>query len=119
MVGVSAMIAKIIGCLKGGKFNAMSEAGIKIQIFISFAYTYHYLNWFSKTSIIGWQKAMTKNTTKLILFIWISAIAIYTYDFKTGFMALFFLSFLHVFLEFPLNILTIRELIFFMLQKRQ
>ncbi|SHJ50400.1 hypothetical protein [Flavobacterium haoranii] len=29
-----------------------STIGIQIMRFIAFAYTYHYLNWFSKTSII-------------------------------------------------------------------
>ena len=90
--------------------NILSEIGIRIQVFIAFAYTYHYLNWFSKTSIIGWKKSITKRKAYLIGFIWILAVSIYMYDFKTGYIALFFLSFLHVFLEFPLNIISIKEI---------
>ncbi|WP_017729782.1 hypothetical protein [Nafulsella turpanensis] len=35
----------------------VSKVGIQIQTFIAFAYLYHYLNWFSKISIIGWLKS--------------------------------------------------------------
>ncbi|HQW47489.1 MAG TPA: hypothetical protein PLZ98_10450, partial [Chitinophagaceae bacterium] len=31
-----------------------SQTGIAIMRFIAFAYTYHYLNWFSKTKVIRW-----------------------------------------------------------------
>ena len=80
----------------------LSDTGIRIQQFIAFAYTYHYLNWFSKTSIIKWhdvpKKALIANTV-----IWIAAVALYLYNYKLGFIALLFLSMLHVLLEFPLN----------------
>jgi len=87
-----------------------SEIGIKIEIFIAFAYTYHYLNWFSKTTVIGWRKAVTKKNGLLILLFWLISVCLYMYDFKTGLMALFFLSLLHVLLEFPLNIISIKEI---------
>ncbi|RMA58501.1 hypothetical protein [Ulvibacter antarcticus] len=111
MLEVNYMIAKIFGgVVEEGKFYHLSALGIKIQIFIAFAYTYHYLNWFSKTTVIGWKNSLTKKKSALILFIWISSIAIYYYDYATGLVALFFLSFLHVFLEFPLNVITIKGL---------
>jgi len=69
---------------------------------IAFAYTYHYLNWFSKTSIIGWHKIPRRNLL-IVLAIWIASVALYFYDYKVGLLALLFLSVLHVFLEFPLN----------------
>ncbi|MBD3862357.1 hypothetical protein [Olleya marilimosa] len=109
MMGVNSTIAGFLNLFENGKFYALSEVGLKIQIFIGFAYTYHYLNWFSKTSIIGWQKAISVRKGLLILGIWIASIALYLYDYKTGLVAIFFLSFLHVFLEFPLNALTIKE----------
>jgi len=108
---VSSKVAKILGGFQGGKFYLLSEIGVRIQIFIAFAYTYHYLNWFSKTSIIGWKKALTKRKIILISFIWIFSIVLYIYNYKTGLIALLFLSLLHVFLEFPLNILSIKELL--------
>jgi len=88
--------------------------GIKIQIFIAFAYTYHYLNWFSKTSVIGWRKNLNKKKLSLIVIIWLISIIIYSYDYRTGFIVLFFLSSLHVIMEFPLNIITIKALFSFL-----
>ncbi|MDQ5928474.1 MAG: hypothetical protein QG594_248, partial [Bacteroidota bacterium] len=42
-------------------FDFNSVVIIKIQTFIAFSYTYHYLNWFSKTSIIGWNRNVSKS----------------------------------------------------------
>ena len=109
MTIISSSLAKLFNQIQNGKFYPLSSTGIKIQIFVSFAYTYHYLNWFSKTSIIGWKNALTTKSSILILSVWILSIAVYTYDYKTGFMALLFLSILHVFLEFPLNTVTVKE----------
>jgi hypothetical protein len=69
---------------------------------IAFAYTYHYLNWFSKTSVIKWY-AVPKKWLISIVLIWVFSVALYAYDYVTGLKALLFLSMLHVFLEFPLN----------------
>ena len=77
--------------------------------FIAFAYTYHYLNWFSKTSIIQWHKINTKKLIVLII-IWIFSVVLYYINYKLGFIVLLTLSFLHVFIEFPLNIISIREI---------
>ena len=57
---VSGSLAKSFRALEDGQFNLLSEMALRIQIFIAFAYTYHYLNWFSKTSIIGWSKSLSK-----------------------------------------------------------
>ncbi len=104
------IMTDIFGGLIDGKFRVISPVGLKVQIFIAFAYTYHYLNWFSKTSIIGWKKSLTTHKTIYILTIWAAAVGVYLYDFYTGLIALYFLSILHVFFEFPLNIVTIKEL---------
>lgn len=93
------------------KFTILSVIGIKIQIFVAFAYTYHYLNWFSKTSIVRWDKAMNKSKIITILTIWICSVALYLYNFKIGFIVLSFISIIHVLLEFPLNITTIKALL--------
>ena len=87
-----------------------STAGIKVMRFIAFAYTYHYLNWFSKTSIIQWHKT-SKPVLATIIIIWITSIGLYIYDYKTGLGWLFFLSFLHVMLEFPLNFKSMADII--------
>lgn len=79
--------------------------GVTIMRFIAFAYTYHYLNWFSKTTIIGWHK-QSKVRLGIIITIWIVSIVLYKLDYSLGFKWLFMLSMLHVFLEFPLNYKT-------------
>ncbi|MGB1248369.1 MAG: hypothetical protein ACPG4Z_05755 [Chitinophagales bacterium] len=107
---VTREIVSLFGGWTEGTFSVISDMAIKAQIFLAFAYTYHYLNWFSKTSIIGWKKALTQKKIIGIVVAWGFTSAIYLYDFKIGFVALFFLSFLHVFLEFPLNVATIKGL---------
>lgn len=108
-VELNGAIATYLGWSKPGNYitsqGTLSVVALKMQIFIAFAYTYHYLNWFSKTKVINWHQVSKK---KLITagVIWIASVALYIYDYKVGLAALFFLSVLHVFLEFPLNHLT-------------
>lgn len=85
-----------------------AEIIVKAQIFIAFAYTYHYLNWFSKTSVIGWAKTLHPKKMIMVSGIWILSIALYLYNDQTGLMVLFILSMIHVLAEFPLNVLSIR-----------
>lgn len=93
-----------------------SQIGIQIMRFIAFAYTYHYLNWFSKTSIIQWHK-----TSKPILFfifaIWFISVILYVYDYSFGLKWLYLLSLAHVFLEFPLNFKSIQMIVSFAKRK--
>lgn len=86
-----------------------SPLGIALGRFIAFAYTYHYLNWFSKTSVIKWHK-VSKGRAITILLLWIGFVGIYMWDYLLGFKLLFALSFLHVVLEFPLNNITVAGL---------
>ena len=85
-------------------------AFIAIQRFIAFAYTYHYLNWFSKTSVIKWHE-VSKSRLGIIAILWIVSVVFYYIDFRLGFMVLFLLSMLHVFLEFPLNAISIKGIV--------
>jgi hypothetical protein len=82
-----------------------SDMGLIVMRFIAFAYTYHYLNWFSKTAVIKWHK-VPKVRLAIIGALWIAAVIFYLVKYELGFNVLFFLSFLHVFLEFPLNHFT-------------
>ena len=75
---------------------------IPVVRFLAFAYTYHYLNWFSKTSIIGWHHISVSRTV-FILAVWVGSLSLYAYDYVLGLSWLFLLSFGHVVLEFPLN----------------
>lgn len=77
--------------------------------FLSFAYTYHYLNWFSKAEVIRWHQ-IPRQRLLAILVLYAGALALYAYDYRTGFMVLLFLSLLHVLLELPLNLRTFATL---------
>lgn len=79
-----------------------SSIGLMIMRFIAFAYTYHYLNWFSKTSIIKWHKVPATFIVTTVL-LWGASVGLYVADYRLGIAALGFFSLLHVFLEFPLN----------------
>jgi hypothetical protein len=82
-----------------------TNAGFIVMRFIAFSYTYHYLNWFSKTSIIEWHK-VPKKTLLINMGLWVFSVVLYVIDYNIGLKALYFISFLHVFLEFPLNIVS-------------
>jgi hypothetical protein len=92
-------------------FSPVAPLALKIQIFVAFAYTYHYLNWFAKTSVIGWYKIINTKKWMIIVSLWLISIIIYAVDFKTGIHVLFFMSMLHVILEFPLNFKIVNYLI--------
>lgn len=98
--------AALIDLFQMGKVTMESlfqnPVGLSVARFIGFAYTYHYLNWFSKTEVIKWHQVPLK-WLAVVIILWIFSILLYAYNYKTGLMALYFLSLLHVFLEFPLN----------------
>jgi hypothetical protein len=79
-----------------------SSGALAVMRLIAFAYTYHYLNWFSKTSIIRWHD-VPRSRFVAIIAVWIAAVAIYAHDYALGLSLLYMLSLLHVLLEFPLN----------------
>jgi hypothetical protein len=87
-------------------FIFYSSVGILLMRFIAFAYLYHYLNWFSKTEVIRWHK-VPKARFILVIGLWLLACGLYIYDYGIGLTFLFFLSFTHVLLEFPLNMVSI------------
>jgi hypothetical protein len=82
-----------------------SSIGIAIMRFIAFAYTYHYLNWFSKTKVIKWHE-IPKSRSIFIVVLWAISIVLYAIDYSLGFKWLFLLSFMHVMVEFPLNYIS-------------
>lgn len=94
---------EILHPVREKEFFINTRFALKIQAFIAFSYTYHYLNWFSKTEVIKWHR-VPKPWLALTVLVWVGSVALYFYDYKAGLIALFFLSMLHVFLEFPLNV---------------
>lgn len=85
-----------------------SVFGIKLMQFIAFAYTYHYLNWFSKTAIIQWHKT-TKIKISVIIIVWILSVLLYLNNYKSGLYWLYLLSLTHIILEFPLDITSVKN----------
>lgn len=79
-----------------------SKASILLTRIIAFAYTYHYLNWFSKTSVIHWHH-ISVTRASIIGIVWAASIALYFYNYNLGIKWLFMLSLVHVILEFPLD----------------
>ena len=86
-----------------------SSAGVLIMRFIAFAYTYHYLNWFSKTSIIKWHQVPLRSLITVLL-VWVLSVGLYFTNYLTGVAFLYFLSIVHVIFEFPLNFQSLRDI---------
>jgi hypothetical protein len=95
---------------KGSNDIFEMPALVAVQRFIAFAYTYHYLNWFSKTSVIKWHD-VSKSRLGVIAVLWIVSVVFYYVDFRLGFLLLFLLSMVHVFLELPLNVHSVKGII--------
>jgi hypothetical protein len=86
------------------KIGPLLPVGFRaIYGFLTFAYTYHFLNWFSKTEILKWHLMPAPRR------LWVGAayagiIATCLYNYMAGYLLLLLpLSVLHVFLEFPLD----------------
>ena len=107
---LNAHLAQLIGAYDSLKFFFYEHVDLKIQIFIAFAYCYHYLNWFSKTTIIGWHKKLNSRKSLAILLVWGICLGIYAYDYRLGVITTIFLSVIHVLFELPLNALTVKSL---------
>jgi hypothetical protein len=79
-----------------------SVQGLAVMRFIAFAYLYHYLNWFSKTSIIKWNRISPPRAGAIAL-LWMASLWVYAHHGQTGAMLLASLSYAHGFLEMPLD----------------
>jgi hypothetical protein len=82
-----------------------SAQGLAVMRFIAFAYLYHYLNWFSKTSIIKWNR-ISYPRAAVVTFLWMASLWVYAHNGPTGAVLLASLSYAHGFLEMPLDHLT-------------
>lgn len=106
----NAKIAKALGIGDGTSFFFFEKMEMKLQTFIAFAYLYHYLNWFSKTTVIKWHKSLSVKRTLIILTLWLTMVCVFIYDYWLGLLIALIFSFLHVLLEFPLNIISIKSI---------
>jgi hypothetical protein len=105
ITGINNLLSDIFSFEVRNSFNANNN----VQSFIAFAYSYHYLNWFSKVEIIKWHKLSRSKILAIISF-YLLVLGFYFIDYRTGFLITIFLSMAHVFLEFPLNFLSFRQL---------
>ena len=103
-------LSKFIGISDGKTFFFYEQMELRVMMFMSFIYLYHYLNWFSKTTTISWHKNLTLKRSLIIGFLWIGMVCLFYFNFKTGFLVALFFSFLHVILELPLNVVSVRDL---------
>lgn len=86
--------------------------GGRITGLLSFVYTYHYLNWFIKADVIKWT-AIPRGRLIVIAGLSAASTALYFYDYEIGLAVLLFVSLTHVLLEFPLNGLSMVQLVTF------
>jgi len=86
--------------------------GGRITGLLSFVYTYHYLNWFIKADVIKWT-AIPRGRLIAIAALSASSTALYFYNYEIGLAVLLFISLTHVLLEFPLNGLSMVQLVTF------
>lgn len=102
------LFSKFLGLSDGTTFFFYETMELKLMMFMSFIYLYHYLNWFSKTTVIKWHKLLNLKKSIAIVVIWVASLLLYFINFKLGFLVSLFLSFMHLILEFPLNMMSIK-----------
>jgi len=105
------LFAKFIGISDGKSFFFYETMELRLMMFISFIYMYHYLNWFSKTTLIQWHKTLTTKNSIIIVVLWGIILGLFYYDFRLGFIVSLFFSVLHVIVEFPLNLISIKGIL--------
>ncbi|MFZ4058684.1 MAG: hypothetical protein ACOYKE_11130 [Ferruginibacter sp.] len=103
-------IADFFGATHQTSIQLTQGIGLRIQSFLAFIYTYHYLNWFSKVEVIRWHK-VSSQARNITIGVWAIAVLLYYVNYQTGLLTLFLLSTLHVLLEFPLNIHSITGIV--------
>ncbi|HEU4889465.1 MAG TPA: hypothetical protein VFV49_16390 [Thermoanaerobaculia bacterium] len=92
----------LLGFMKAPADSVYETSGAGVMRFIAFAYLYHYLNWFSKTSIIKWHEVSRLRGAGIVT-AWAAGVGLYLYSYQLGFAVFYVLSVMHVMLEFPLN----------------
>lgn len=101
----------LLGWSDGTTFFFYEQGEVKMQSLLTFAYIYHYLNWFSKTTVIHWHQQITAQSAPIIGLLWGVMMALFAYNYLLGFYIAIIFSFLHVFYEFPVNAHSIRGIV--------
>lgn len=102
--GLRALMIPLFG------FSEDRSGVLAFMRLMGFAYSYHYLNWFSKTRIINWHRVSRTRITAIGV-LYVASVALYAVNYQLGFIVLLTLSLGHVLLEFPLNFKTIASLV--------
>lgn len=79
-----------------------SPSGITVMRFLAFTYMYHFLNWFSKTSIIKWHEN-SRSVLIAVFGLWVGVLVLYWIDLSLSISIIYILGLFHVILEYPLN----------------
>lgn len=100
--GFEQLNALLLHFLSRSPGEMYEAGGAGVMRLIAFAYLYHYLNWFSKTSTIRWHEVPRARALGIVA-LWLAGSAIYYLDYRVGFAVFYGLSVTHVMLEFPLD----------------
>jgi hypothetical protein len=100
-------VAAAMGAGPDGRLDARWAAAYGV---LTFAYTYHYLNWFTKTELLQWHRISRARLVPIVA-IYLASVGVYFYDYALGYQILITLSVLHVVAEFPLDAQVARSLL--------
>jgi hypothetical protein len=109
---VNAYLMRLLGFGRPHDVDAIyaSAAGVIVMRLLAFSYTYHYLNWFSKTRVIKWHE-ISRPRAGAIALLWIASVGLYLWNYGIGLRVLYVVSVMHVLLEFPLDQITFVDIV--------
>lgn len=100
-------VAAAMGAGPDGRLDSRWAAAYGV---LTFAYTYHYLNWFTKTELLQWHRIARARLVPIVA-LYLGSVGLYFYDYALGYQVLITLSVLHVVAEFPLDAQVARSLL--------
>lgn len=96
-------IAQMLSGLSGLSAEG-AAAGVPSSVFgfLAFVYSYHYLNWFSKTEAIAWHR-IPRRRMAILAGVYCAMLGSYALSMELGLALSVFAASLHIFLELPLD----------------
>jgi hypothetical protein len=103
------IVMSALGLTPSGSGSPLHDSpqGLAVMRFIAFIYLHHYLNWFSKVSIIKWNRISSRRSGTIGA-LWLISLWMYAHNQGAHSMLLAALSYGHGFLEMPLDHRTFR-----------
>ena len=71
-ISIRVALYRALLLLFGRSQSVYDSLGIGVMRLIAFAYQYHYLNWFSKTSIIKWHEVTRARAATILRVGWLA-----------------------------------------------